>query len=182
MWGSPNSQEVGLEAATLERVRNSSLVEGPRADNGPGLKPPTEAVDSCFGGSGRGAFGHGEGAPGRGPGVRRSANAGMSSDQVRAKRIRRKPEVSDARSIRVGLVGPKPQAQAAGDGQSVDSLIPRRPVEGRGTRRQASRVALEMPGGSGGGAIPPVIRSRRGDPRATGWAEATRKAPGGGAR
>jgi hypothetical protein len=26
-WGYPNSQEVGLEAAILERVRNSSLVE-----------------------------------------------------------------------------------------------------------------------------------------------------------
>ena len=45
MWGRPNSQEVGLEAAILERVRNSSLVECPRADNGSGLKPRTEAVD-----------------------------------------------------------------------------------------------------------------------------------------
>jgi hypothetical protein len=27
MWGYRDSQEVGLEAATLERVRNSSLVE-----------------------------------------------------------------------------------------------------------------------------------------------------------
>ena len=44
MWGRPNSQEVGLEAATLERVRNSSLVEWPRADNLPGLKSTTEAV------------------------------------------------------------------------------------------------------------------------------------------
>src|SRR5690348_7670771 len=33
MWGRPDSQEVGSEAATLERVRNSSLVEWPRADN-----------------------------------------------------------------------------------------------------------------------------------------------------
>jgi hypothetical protein len=45
MWGRPNSQEVGLEAAILERVRNSSLVECPRADNGSGLKPRTETVD-----------------------------------------------------------------------------------------------------------------------------------------
>jgi hypothetical protein len=45
MWGGADSQEVGSEAATLERVRNSSLVECPRADNGPGLKPRTEAVD-----------------------------------------------------------------------------------------------------------------------------------------
>ena len=46
MWGGTNSQEVGLEAAILERVRNSSLVECPRADNGSGLKPSTETRDS----------------------------------------------------------------------------------------------------------------------------------------
>src|SRR5262249_55663082 len=45
MWGGADSQEVGSEAATLERVRNSSLVECPRADNGRGLRPRTEAVD-----------------------------------------------------------------------------------------------------------------------------------------
>ena len=33
MWRCANNQEVGLEAATLERVRNSSLVECRRADN-----------------------------------------------------------------------------------------------------------------------------------------------------
>jgi len=33
MWGSPDSQEVGSEAAILQRVRNSSLVERPRAKN-----------------------------------------------------------------------------------------------------------------------------------------------------
>jgi hypothetical protein len=27
MWSCPDNQEVGLEAATLERVRNSSLVK-----------------------------------------------------------------------------------------------------------------------------------------------------------
>jgi hypothetical protein len=37
MWSCPDSQEVGLEAATLERVRNSSLVEWFRADNVAGL-------------------------------------------------------------------------------------------------------------------------------------------------
>ena len=46
MWSRPDSQEVGLEAATLERVRNSSLVEWFRADNSPGLKSSTEAADS----------------------------------------------------------------------------------------------------------------------------------------
>ena len=44
MWDCPNSQEVGLEAATLERVRNSSLVKWFRADNVAGLKHVTEAA------------------------------------------------------------------------------------------------------------------------------------------
>ena len=45
MWDRTDSQEVGLEAATLERVRNSSLVEYPCADNVTGLKQSTEAAD-----------------------------------------------------------------------------------------------------------------------------------------
>ena len=48
--------EVGSEAAILERVRNSSLVECAGAENVTGLKPHTEAVDSCICMSGRGAF------------------------------------------------------------------------------------------------------------------------------
>ena len=40
-----DNQEVGLEAATLERVRNSSLVESFCADNVTGLKCDTEAAD-----------------------------------------------------------------------------------------------------------------------------------------
>jgi len=50
-----DSQEVGLEAATLERVRNSSLVEWFRADNVTGLKPRAEAADRRVSGGGRGA-------------------------------------------------------------------------------------------------------------------------------
>ena len=41
----PDSQDVGLEAAIIERVRNSSLVECAGADNVARLKRPTEAVD-----------------------------------------------------------------------------------------------------------------------------------------
>jgi hypothetical protein len=41
-----NSQDVGLEAATIERVRNSSLVECIGTDNVARLKHLTEAVDS----------------------------------------------------------------------------------------------------------------------------------------
>ena len=48
MWSRPDSQEVGLEAAILERVRNSSLVEWFRADNVPGLKSSTEAAERDY--------------------------------------------------------------------------------------------------------------------------------------
>jgi hypothetical protein len=44
MWGRIDNQEVGLEAAILERVRNSSLVKWFRADNVAGLKYTAEAV------------------------------------------------------------------------------------------------------------------------------------------
>ncbi len=40
-----DSQDVGLEAAIIGRVRNSSLVECARADNVTRLKRPTEAVN-----------------------------------------------------------------------------------------------------------------------------------------
>jgi hypothetical protein len=65
-WGGTDSQEVGLEAAILERVRNSSLVECPCADNVTGLKRAPEAAAGPSGhgawcasgwGRGRGAFG-----------------------------------------------------------------------------------------------------------------------------
>jgi hypothetical protein len=37
MWDCSDSQEVGLEAATLQRVRNSSLVKRSCAENSTGL-------------------------------------------------------------------------------------------------------------------------------------------------
>ena len=45
MWDREDNQEVGLEAAILERVRNSSLVECLGTDNVARLKHLTEAVD-----------------------------------------------------------------------------------------------------------------------------------------
>ncbi len=47
MWEREDSQEVGSEAAILERVRNSSLVEWSCADNVTGLKQIAEAADFC---------------------------------------------------------------------------------------------------------------------------------------
>ena len=47
MCGRGDNQEVGLEAAILERVRNSSLVKWFCADNVAGLKRTAEAADPC---------------------------------------------------------------------------------------------------------------------------------------
>ena len=44
MFECRDNQEVGLEAATLERVRNSSLVKCSSAENVTGLKLVTEAA------------------------------------------------------------------------------------------------------------------------------------------
>ena len=48
----------------------------------------------------------------------------MSSVKMRENRIRRKPKVSYATSFDVGLVGPKPRPQGAGDGQPVNIPAP----------------------------------------------------------
>ena len=40
------------------------------------------------------------------------------------KHIHRRPEVSYARLIRVGLVGPKPRLASVGDGQRVNIPVP----------------------------------------------------------
>ena len=45
MWNYTDSQEVGLEAAILQRVRNSSLVKWFCAENVTGLKLATEATN-----------------------------------------------------------------------------------------------------------------------------------------
>jgi hypothetical protein len=44
MFGCRDNQEVGLEAAILERVRNSSLVKCSSAENVTGLKLSAEAT------------------------------------------------------------------------------------------------------------------------------------------
>ena len=79
MWDCPDSQEVGLEAAILKRVRNSSLVERFCAENITGLKSGTEATGRRASGGGRGAFCGQRSCTVRSSGARRSENAGMSS-------------------------------------------------------------------------------------------------------
>ena len=105
MWRRLDNQEVGLEAATLKRKRNSSLVKRLRADNVTGLKPDAEAADSVFGQIGRGAFQQGRSRAARHGGPVGRDSAGTSSDKVREMRTRRKSKVSLGRLIRQGLVG-----------------------------------------------------------------------------
>ena len=52
-----------------------------------------------------------------------SENAGMSSVKACENHAHRKPKVSYARLIRVGLVGPKPNPEGVGDGQWVNIPI-----------------------------------------------------------
>ena len=94
-----DNQEVGLEAATLERVRNSSLVQWRGAANPPGLKHTTEAAEAqgCRKGAARLV---GERRlpqrrrTGRTAGAQASANAGMSSDTLGENPSHRKPKGS----------------------------------------------------------------------------------------
>jgi hypothetical protein len=81
MWDRIDSQEVGLEAATLERVRNSSLVEWSCADNSTGLKHRAEAASSSFTTRGRGASSVQRSSGGNRCGARSSENVGMSSER-----------------------------------------------------------------------------------------------------
>jgi hypothetical protein len=60
---------------------------------------------------GRGAFRSQRRLTVRAAGANGSENAGMSSVQTRENRVRRKSKVSDARSFRVGLVGPLAEAE-----------------------------------------------------------------------
>lgn len=79
-----DNQEVGLEAATLERVRNSSLVKCSGADNVTGLKLVTEAAGAKGLRTGR-AVGERSHAREAAASARRgglgSENAGMSNER-----------------------------------------------------------------------------------------------------
>ena len=88
MWDREDSQEVGLEAAILERVRNSSLVEWFCADNLVGLKYTAEAAASNFC-LGRGASCMGGSVTVRRRGLCASENAGMSNELIGENPIRR---------------------------------------------------------------------------------------------
>ncbi len=83
MFGCSDNQEVGLEAAILERVRNSSLVKCSSAENVTGLKLVTEAAGAqpsrlCAVGERSRASEAAASASRGGPG---SENAGMSNER-----------------------------------------------------------------------------------------------------
>jgi hypothetical protein len=77
-----DNQDVGLEAATIERVRNSSLVKCSGADNVAGLKRSTETVGCTARCIGRGAFRLPRRSTVRRAGAAGSENAGMSSVEL----------------------------------------------------------------------------------------------------
>ena len=82
MCDGTDNQEVGSEAATIERVRNSSLVESSCADNVAGLKHTAETaglVALRMRLIGRGAFLQLRRSTVRTAGAAGSENAGMSS-------------------------------------------------------------------------------------------------------
>ena len=90
-------------------MRNSSLVEGSRAENVTGLKFTAEAADpSDKRADGRGALPGRRSRAARRGGALGSENAGMSSVNSGENPERRKSKVSYATLIGVGLAGPKP--------------------------------------------------------------------------
>ena len=64
---------------------------------------------------------------------------------MRENRMRRKPQVSDGRSIRVGLVGPKPRPEGVGDGQQVNNPVPLHGSEGGTRLRRSASEWIEVP-------------------------------------
>ena len=91
-------------------MRNSSLVEGSRAENVTGLKFTAEAADppEIKKADGRGALPGRRSRAARRGGALGSENVGMSSVNSGENPERRKSKVSYATLIGVGLAGPKP--------------------------------------------------------------------------
>ena len=121
-----DNQDVGLEAATIKRVRNSSLVKWSGADNVTGLKLGTEATDFSSAGVVGERSQAGEAAAEASRGGRRSENAGVSNE--RGVRIPSTdcPRFPEQRSSTQGQSGPKARPKGVADGQRVDIPVPRR--------------------------------------------------------
>ena len=99
-WEGIDSQEVGLEAAILQRKRNSSLIESSCAEDVTGLKPCTEAADIRKDMVGERSVSSRRCVEKHAGGIR-SANADMSSVKGGEKPPRRKRKVFYATFIGV---------------------------------------------------------------------------------
>src|SRR5215208_4987848 len=122
-----DNQEVGLEAAILERVRNSSLVKCSGAENVTGLKLVTEAAGAqaprvlrAVGERPRTC----EAAAQASRGGSRSENAGMSNERGARIPSTDCPRVPEQRSSAQGQSGPKARPKGVADGQRVDIPVP----------------------------------------------------------
>ena len=122
---------MGLEAAILQRKRNSSLVKFFCAKNLSGLKSDTEGENLQFL---LGVVGECsdciEALVVRQGGAIRSKNAGISSKTRDEKSLRRKSKVSSATRIVGRLGGPKVNPRGLTDGQPVN--IPAPPYKSKG--------------------------------------------------
>ncbi len=94
MWERADNQDVGLEAATIERVRNSLLVEcTPAPTIQRGYAGHRSTGPSLWLG-GRGAFAVRRSRLGTDGGALRSEDAGISSEKTGENPVRRKPKGS----------------------------------------------------------------------------------------
>jgi hypothetical protein len=109
----PDSQDVGLEAAIIERVRKSSLVECACTDNVTRLKHRTEALESFLAQGEEGLVGERcvqqRSQTGRTGGANTRANAGMSSEMDVRTIHTGSLRVPGQRQSTQGESGPKPR-------------------------------------------------------------------------
>ncbi len=89
----------------IQRVRNSSLVEGPRMDNNRVLRQTPKTRDSIRKSIGRGAYRVRRMCGVTHAGAHGKANVGISNDKEGGIPSRRKTKVSRAMSITPGSVG-----------------------------------------------------------------------------
>ena len=116
MWVRIDSQEVGLEAATLERVRNSSLVEWTCADNVTGLNTPPKPRMPYFVWRGSRASILLRSSCGSSCGAWSSANVGMSSERGVRNPSTESPRVPGEGYSSQGESGPKARPKGVVDG------------------------------------------------------------------
>ena len=106
MWNLLDNQDVGLEAAIIQRVRNSSLVKRFCAQNHRGSSVIPKLGVTTLSRDGRRAFHALRRRTVRTAGADHGREyAGISNDKTGEKPVRRKSKVSWGRLIRPGLVG-----------------------------------------------------------------------------